>query len=200
MRKSLIFYAYVLCSGLCASVSRFEHRVVKWKESTKKRHQLKSPDPIWEHCKAQERRTEELILKSVVFFCPSVSLEIAWYTGYYLVMLVLPLLNEPSFLSYSVHMYVAWKLALQENRETDLLQKSWSNRTWEKIILQQYSEWLASMTLSEIQNRCQIYKRLEYKVAAIGSTSFSTPDKSEVELCSAQTVKSSAIARWNYPC
>lgn len=37
------------------------------------------------------------------------------------------------------------------------------------------------MKLSEIQNHWQIYKRLEYKVAAIGSTSFATPDKSEVE-------------------
>lgn len=51
------------------------------------------------------------------------------------------------------------------------------------------------MKLSEIQNHWQIYKRLEYKVAAIGSTSFSTPDKSEVEPLSARTVKSSAVAR-----
>lgn len=67
-----------------------------------------------------------------------------------------------------------------------------------KQTLKNYSKWLASMMLSEVQNRWQIYKRLEYKVAAIGSTSFSTPGKSEVEPLSAQTVKSSPIARWNH--
>lgn len=82
--------------------------MVKRKESTKKRHQLNSRNPVLEYRKkVQERRVKELILKSLAVFLPSISLEIALYMGYYLVMLVLPFLHEPHFLPYCVHRYVA---------------------------------------------------------------------------------------------